>query len=82
MSVSFLFLSIPRHLFVAEALMNKDLAQHMFSVDQMIENDYPVPMYLADVFQYTPDWRLTAGMPTHKIYAIDCKMVRSTFSPV
>ena len=76
--------------------MTKDPAQHVLSVDQMIENDYPVPMYMADVFQYTPDWRQTpkpehplvptttlkAGMPTRKIYAIDCEMVRCAFSSV
>ena len=75
--------------------MSKDPAQYVLSVDQMIENDYPVPMYMADVFQYTPDWRetpkpehplvpttLKAGIPTRKIYAIDCEMVRTAFSAV
>ncbi|KAF8697258.1 hypothetical protein AX14_001396, partial [Amanita brunnescens Koide BX004] len=72
----------------SEALMNNDPAQHALSVDQMIENDYPVPTYMADVFQYTPEWKetpnpeqplvattLKAGiMPARKIYAIDCEM--------
>ena len=57
-----------------------------FFLEQMIENDYPVPTYMADVFQYTPKWRETPkpdnplvaknGMPVRKIYAIDCEMVR------
>ena len=76
--------------------MNNDPAQHALSVDQMIENDYPVPTYMADVFQYTPEWKetpnpeqplvattLKAGiMPARKIYAIDCEMVRCAYSLV
>ncbi|KAM6501517.1 ribonuclease H [Amanita muscaria] len=64
----------------SEALMNKDPLQYVLTVDQMIENDYPIPSYMADVFQYPPEWKespkpvnaLDSGR--HKIYAIDCEM--------
>lgn len=48
----------------------------------MIENDYPIPSYMADVFEKPPGWLETpepkaseykSGHP--KIYAIDCEMV-------
>jgi hypothetical protein len=48
----------------------------------MIENDYPIPSYMADVFEKPPGWLETPepkaseyklGLP--KIYAIDCEMV-------
>ncbi|KAF8629302.1 hypothetical protein AX15_003519 [Amanita polypyramis BW_CC] len=72
----------------SEALMKKDPAQYMLSVEQMIENDYPVPPYMADVCQYTPEWKVTPAtlptlekvseegknIPVRKIYAIDCEM--------
>lgn len=79
-------LGVLRRSVLAEALMNKDPLQYVLPVEQMIENDYPVPTYMADVFQYTPKWRETPkpdnplvaknGMPVRKIYAIDCEMVR------
>jgi RNA exonuclease 1 len=48
----------------------------------MVENDYPIPSYMADVFEKPPDWieipepKATGhewGPP--KVYAIDCEMV-------
>jgi len=84
----FCFLRVLRRGVLAEALKNKDPLQYVLPVEQMIENDYPVPTYMADVFQYTPKWRETPkpenplvgtrsknGMPVRKIYAIDCEMV-------
>ena len=53
----------------------------------MIENDYPIPSYMADVFEKPPDWMETPepkatefklGRP--KVYAIDCEMVFGSFS--
>jgi RNA exonuclease 1 len=54
----------------------------------MIENDYPIPSYMADVFEKPPGWVETPE-PAHvsilsnpserekaNIYAIDCEMVR------
>jgi len=47
----------------------------------MIENDYPIPSYMADVFEKPPGW-LETPKPSdneskwkQKIYAIDCEMV-------
>lgn len=58
----------------------------MLSLEQMIENDYPVPSYMADVFQQPAGWaetpqpaELTDGqkrkVPKQRVYAIDCEMV-------
>lgn len=48
----------------------------------MIENDYPIPSHMADVFEKPEGWVETpkpvmaqAGGVGHKIYAIDCEMV-------
>ena|SRR6266478_5746410 len=46
-------------LVLAETLANKDPAQYVLTVEQMIENDYPIPSYMADVFQYSPEWKET-----------------------
>ena len=59
----------------------------MLSLEQMIENDYPIPSYMADVFEKPPGWVETPE-PAHvsilsnpserekaNIYAIDCEMV-------
>jgi RNA exonuclease 1 len=52
----------------------------------MIENDYPIPSYMADIFQKSPGWVETPQAPQEsllsspqqkaKVYAIDCEMVR------
>jgi RNA exonuclease 1 len=47
----------------------------------MIENDYPIPSYLADVFKMPDGWMETPQLPTdskfelQQVYAIDCEMV-------
>lgn len=48
----------------------------------MIENDYPIPSYMADVFEKPPGWvEVPEVKPTEykggppKVYAIDCEMV-------
>jgi RNA exonuclease 1 len=59
------------------------------TLEQMIENDYPIPSYMAEVFQKPTGWVETpeqsppANPSTRRpIYAIDCEMVRvHTFSP-
>ena len=48
----------------------------------MVENDYPVPSYLADVFQKPEGWIETPQAEadaegSHAVYAIDCEMVRA-----
>ena len=47
----------------------------------MIENDYPIPSYMADVFEKPEGWVETPQPAANelktdqKIYAIDCEMV-------
>jgi RNA exonuclease 1 len=65
---------------------NKDPERYTLSLDQMIDNDYPIPSYMADVFQKLPGWvetpQVLAGSlmdgdaPKPVVYAIDCEMVR------
>ena len=48
----------------------------------MIENDYPVPSYIADTFEKTSDWVEVPEPGAEdqrqaRILAIDCEMVRS-----
>ncbi|KAJ8594443.1 ribonuclease H-like protein [Rhizopogon salebrosus TDB-379] len=59
---------------------------YLLSLKEMIENDYPIPSYMADVFEKGPHWVETPQaseesillLPTEKrqskIYAIDCEM--------
>jgi RNA exonuclease 1 len=78
----FNFLLVDDHHTTAERAGNKDPAQYLLTVEQMIENDYPVPSYLADVFKKPDGWIETPESPTgvesgaQKVYAIDCEMVR------
>jgi hypothetical protein len=53
-------------------------------VEQIVENDYPVPSYLADVFS-KPDGRIETPEANsdvnvkpldQSVYAIDCELVR------
>ncbi len=49
-------------------------------MEQVVENDYPVPSYLAEVFQKPEGWIETSQVATdgegsHTAYAIDCEMV-------
>ena len=65
----------------AERALTKNPAQYKLSVEQMVDNDYPVPSYLADVFEKPPGWVETPQQPDAddstipRIYAIDCEMV-------
>ncbi|KAI0032017.1 hypothetical protein K488DRAFT_50840 [Vararia minispora EC-137] len=58
----------------------KSPVQYLLSVEQMINNDYPVPSYMADVFQKPPGWVETPRQPDAdistipQVYAIDCEM--------
>lgn len=51
----------------------------------MIENDYPIPSYMADVFEMPEGWVETPQPAVderkadQKIYAIDCEMVSALF---
>jgi RNA exonuclease 1 len=62
----------------------KDPALYTVSLEQMIENEYPIPSYMADVFQKPPGWVESPQAPAEsllapedtkpKLYAIDCEM--------
>lgn len=57
--------------------------RYILTTDQMVENDYPVPSYVAEVFEKSPGWAETPQPSTSsqsaekqpRIYAIDCEMV-------
>ncbi|THU83469.1 ribonuclease H [Dendrothele bispora CBS 962.96] len=65
---------------------DQDPSQYVLSVEQMIENEYPVPSYMSSVFEKTPGWVETPeqpeeslltpseGKPKPKVYGIDCEM--------
>jgi RNA exonuclease 1 len=81
--VYFLFLCKSSFILVlAESVINDDPTRYLLTLEQMIENDYPIPSYMADVFEKPPGWVETpepnptehkSGRP--KVYAIDCEMV-------
>ncbi|KAI0248416.1 hypothetical protein BJV78DRAFT_799137 [Lactifluus subvellereus] len=64
----------------AERAGNKDPGQYLLTVEQMIENDYPIPSYLADVFKNPDGWIETPQAATdvvsgsQTVYGIDCEM--------
>jgi RNA exonuclease 1 len=79
---------------VAENNRNKDPAQYLLTKEQMIGNEYPIPSYIADVFEKPDGWVETpepikpslldppakdGNLPTQKIYAIDCEMVLNCY---
>lgn len=44
----------------------------------MVESEYPIPSYIADIFEKPPGWLETPNMTgdaSLKIYALDCEMV-------
>ena len=67
------------------ALSKKDPTRYLLSVEKMIENDYSVPSYLADVFEKPDGWIETpeadpdadVKLVTQSVYAVDCEMVRA-----
>ena len=72
------------HACSTECAIKNDPTRYLLTLEQMIENDYPIPSYMADVFEKPPDWVETPepkatstgyklGHP--KVYAIDCEMV-------
>jgi RNA exonuclease 1 len=77
----------------AEKAGSKDPAQYCLPLDAMIEHEYPVPSYIADVFQKpagegwveTPERsepHVVQGEeppppPKARVLAIDCEMVGS-----
>ncbi|KAG7096805.1 hypothetical protein E1B28_004214 [Marasmius oreades] len=71
---------------MSDILGNKDPEQYLLTLERMIENEYPIPSYTADVFQKSPGWVETPEQPKEslltssegkrqrKIYSIDCEM--------
>ncbi|GLB45049.1 putative EXOIII [Lyophyllum shimeji] len=75
---------------LSENVKNRDPAQYLLTLEQMIENEYPIPSYMADVFEKPPGWVETPeppkqgllddpsvtgkSAPKQKIYSIDCEM--------
>ncbi|KAJ7782527.1 ribonuclease H [Mycena maculata] len=63
----------------------KDPAQYLLTLEQMVENEYPIPSYMADVFQKPDGWIETPEEPKpslldgpvkakRTVYSIDCEM--------
>ena len=68
---------------IAAEKSKSDPTQYLLTLEQMIENDYPIPSYMAEVFQKPTGWVETPEQPPpanpstrRPIYAIDCEMVR------
>ncbi|KAJ3502908.1 hypothetical protein NLJ89_g8673 [Agrocybe chaxingu] len=57
-----------------------DPTQYLLKLEQMLENEYPIPSYMADVFEKPPGWLETPKPAENenrweqKIYALDCEM--------
>ncbi|KAJ4490944.1 ribonuclease H [Lentinula aciculospora] len=61
-------------------------SEYILTIEQMIDNDYPIPSYMADVDnERSPDWVETPQepkldgeqgkpMPRRKVFGIDCEM--------
>ena len=69
---------------LVECVNKNDPTRYLLTLEQMIENDYPIPSYMADVFEKPLEWvetpepkATTAGykLGNPKVYAIDCEMV-------
>ncbi|KAH9837573.1 uncharacterized protein C8Q71DRAFT_753278 [Rhodofomes roseus] len=65
----------------SERAWEKTPMRYILSTELMIENDYPVPSYIAEVFEKSPGWVETPQASTSqspetqpRIYAIDCEM--------
>ena len=75
----------PLHFFpppLSAEIHASDPTQYVLTLEQMIENDYPIPSYMADVFQKPEGGWLETPKPDQneskwkqKIYAVDCEMV-------
>ena len=69
---------------VAEQAQEKTPMRYLLTQEQMIENDYPIPSYIADVFEKPEGWKETpkpsSDATEPRIFAIDCEMVCFSFS--
>jgi hypothetical protein len=72
---------------VAEQSGDKDPSRYCLTLEEMIENEYPVPSYMADIFQKPEGWVETPLPPPtnedatpkqpSRILSVDCEMVSS-----
>ncbi|KAG6835567.1 hypothetical protein H0H93_016959 [Arthromyces matolae] len=44
---------------LSENIKNQDPEQYLLTLEQMIDNEYPIPSYMADVFERPDDWMET-----------------------
>ncbi|KAG6375627.1 hypothetical protein JVT61DRAFT_3195 [Boletus reticuloceps] len=70
----------------SERAFDKDPSLYLLTLQQMIENDYPIPSYMADVFEKPDGWvetpqpvpesilLLSHEKQRSRVYAIDCEM--------
>ncbi|KAI0742256.1 hypothetical protein C8Q80DRAFT_1109102 [Daedaleopsis nitida] len=70
----------------SERLQDKTPVRYLLSLEQMIENGYPIPSYLAETFEKPPGWVETKveivddtllsppNTLAPRIYAMDCEM--------
>ncbi|KAH8102678.1 hypothetical protein BXZ70DRAFT_929419 [Cristinia sonorae] len=64
----------------SERAQEKNPLRYLLSTEQMLENDYPIPSYVADVFEKPEGWVETPQevdevVPTkRRILSIDCEM--------
>lgn len=77
----------------AEHIHDRNPAQYILTLEQMIENEYPIPSYMADIFEKPVGWLETpeqakeglldvsSASKKQKIYAIDCEMVPILYHP-
>ena len=67
-----------------------DPTQYLLTLEQMVENEYPIPSYMADIFQKPEGWVETpepntkpgSNLKGQKIYAIDCEMVSFLYTQI
>jgi hypothetical protein len=77
---------------IAERAFDKDQSLYLLSLQQMIDNDYPIPSYMPDVFDKPDSWvetpqavsesilLLSHERQRSRLYAVDCEMARHHFS--
>lgn len=78
----------PNPTIIVQQNLPKDPAQYELTLEQMVMNGYPIPSYMADVFEKPEGWvetpqppesdpNVSQGILRTKVYAIDCEMVRN-----
>ncbi|KAI0766795.1 hypothetical protein BC629DRAFT_1292810 [Irpex lacteus] len=66
----------------SERAQEKTPTRYLLTREQMIENDYPIPSYIADVFEKQEGWKETPepsadDVADARILAIDCEMCQT-----